>query len=458
MPVFAHLDMESEVQVNDRTRIDASKSFVTNGEGGSFSNLTVKPGLEQIDIQIFATRAADRFLDWEFSSLSVDVDSTNDKIDFVEATVEKTASIAHGTYSLSELASEIQTKMLAAGDNAYSVSFDDDDKLTISADAAFDLSFDGTNKNTLLTSQLFFDQDAVDSKTSYTSDRVEYGIKKVTAVAGDDRLQTQKITCTGNTAHALAGKYFYLWSAMNTQGFYMWFSDGTGSDPGISGFSGEIVGITNGDTAAQVATALAETINGLGEFTASASGTVVTIVSALTGYGLPAREGVGTGFTFEVETYGQSEATDIQYIKVYSELGDRLFSKDSDLEAEEPGIRKYVKAGKNTFNDMHRLAQRKILEFLDRNGFVNMFQEKFTKWDLIDISEVSEWSRYMVMRMIFEASVTGKDDIFQTKRDEYEDYERDSRNRALLRIDVDKSKTLEIGEGLDIKSTRLFFR
>lgn len=460
MPIFVHLDGEKKVQINDKTRLDASKTYSTNNET-EFDKITIRPSLDEVDYDVYAEKASSRYLDWEFQDFKIDIDSTNNKIDFSEDAGATTlsATITGGTYTPAALATEVKTGLEASGALTYTVSFDEEDKLTISSTARFDLVLDGPNRNSLLTKQLYFDESELSSKTSYTSGRVESLQRQIRLTAGEDRYQVQTITCAANTSNALNNDYFFIWSGEDAVKYYAWFnSSAGGNDPSISGATGIEVAVTNGDTAAQVATALASALDAHADFSASALGTVVTVTNSDIGWATPAQEGLGTGFTFAVTTEGQTQVEENFYVSVYSELGDSLFSSDADLQMEEQDIRRWVPPGKNSFKYVHRRAQEKILEYLDREGYVDIFGHKYTKWAIKDHSEVKEWAMYMVLRMIFEGISNATDDVFRQKRTVYESDEIAARQRAILRLDTDGDGVVTEDEGLDPHTVRLVFR
>lgn len=464
MPIFPHLDLESSVQVNDRTRFDASKSFITQVETG-FSSMQVRPQADELAYEIYNATATNRFLDWEFDSMKVDIDSSNNKIDFEEALGEVTATLTTGSYTLAALAAEMQTQLNAAGLLTYTVTVDVNDKLTVSADGNFSLLLHGTNQNVCLTKDLFFELDPNDpaeqltDKNSFTTGRVECLKRKVSLYVGEDKFQVQTVQALVNTAAVLQNKYFFLWSALNAVKYYVWFnSDTTGVDPAVPGATGIEVAVTTGDTAAQVATSIAAAVNAEADFSATSLSTIVTITNAAIGWASSAKEGLGTGFTFAVTTQGQTQKSESYYIKVFSEQGDQLFSNDSDLSSEEADIKKWVAPGRNSFNDVHRRAQENILADLDREGFVNTYGFKYKKRDIKDITEFKEWSRYMALRMIFEGIKNSTGDVFKDKRDVYESEEIKARNRAIMRIDTNRDGRVDIDEGLDGSSGRIYFR
>lgn len=454
--IFAHIDNESSVQANDKTRLDGSKTFSTINET-VFNKLWIKPGSDESLINIYNTKVFDRVLDWEFNNFYIDIDSTNNKIDFDETGVTLTATITTGTYSLSTLAIEIKTALEIAGALTYTVSFDADHKLTISSTTSFDLVLDGTNKNNLFISQMFFDIEELTDRSIYTSERTEYLTRKISIIAGENRFQDQDITAVANTSDVLSGKYFFLYSSLDAVIYYVWFDSGASIDPAPSGATGIQVLIASGDSAIVVATAAAVAINALADFVSTSSLAVISVTNATIGWATPAYD-INTLFIFSVVTEGQTQVSDVSYIKVYSELGDHLFSSDQDLIDEESDIMKWVPKGKNTFKNVHRRAQEKILEYLDRHGFTDIFENKYTKWAIKDFSEVNEWSRYMTLRMIFEDISNAPADVFKAKRTVYESEEIQARQRAILRLDTDNDGEADPWEGLGKNTMKLGFR
>lgn len=464
MPIFPHLDLEAKVQVNDRTRFDASKSFITNNETG-FSSIQIRPSADEIAYEVYDADVRNRFLDWEYDAMKIDVDTSNNKIDFEESLGEVTATLTSGSYTLSSLATEIQTQLNAAGLLTYVVTVDVNDKLTFSADGNFSLLLHGTNQNVCLTKDLFFELDPNDPdeqltmKNSFTTGRVESLKRKVTLTAGEDINQISTVTCLANTAAALNNKYFFLWSELDGVKYYVWFnSDTTGTDPAITGATGIEVAVTTGDTATAVATAVNSAIDAEVDFIATSALAVVTVTNAQPGWSSAPKEGLGTGFTFEVTTEGQIQKSESYYISVISEKGDALFTTDADLSAEEADIRKWVPPGRNSFKDVHRRAQEAILADLDREGFINTYGYKYQKRDVKDLNEFKEWSLYMVLRMIFEGIKNSTGDVFKEKKATYEAEEIKARNRAILRIDTNRDGRVDIDEGLDGSSGRIYFR
>lgn len=455
MPIFAHIDAEEKIQVNDRTRFDAGKTYSTVNET-EFTYLAIAPGYGGTQIPVYNTDRRRRVLDWEFSEWRFDIDISNQLIDFNEGGSDLTATLTAGSYTFSGLLTEIQTQLNAAGALTYTVANDGNGSIVISATGVFDLVKDGPGRLALCDVISYFEE--YQDKDSYTSNVIEFYPRQVSVYAGVNRAQVQTITCLPNTAAALQNKYFFIWSASDATKYYVWFnSDTIGVDPSISGAIPIAIAITTGDTASAVATAVAAAIHAQADFNATSSSAVVTVTNAANGWATGAQDGT-SGFTFAVTTYGQLQVSDFIHIQTTIDPVDKLFSNDQELELEEPSIRKYVPEGKNSFKNVHRHCQTKILEYLDRQGFINIYGAKYEKEDCVNLQEFREWSRYMALRLIFEGISNASDDVYAKKRDYYSEMEVQARQRAILRIDTDKDGIVDDSEGLDQNSIRLVFR
>jgi hypothetical protein len=290
------------------------------------------------------------------------------------------------------------------------------------------------------------------------SERVEYLKRKVILSVGEDVKQVQTVTCIADVASALGGKYFYLYSAEDAVKYAVWIDvDNLSTPPVLTGVTLIEANITAGASATAVAIAVASAIDAEADFVATSNLAVVTITNAAFGYATSATE-FNSGFAFALVTEGQQLATDSAYVKVFSKLGDGLFSSDDDLRKYEPDILKWCPKGRSSFLDIHRQVQREILDYLDRNGYVDVYRKKFTKWAIKDVTEVNEWARFMALRIIFGGINNSKDDVFIKKSDSYLEKEITARQRAILRLDVDGTGTVEDDEGIDPYSIKLGFR
>lgn len=348
MAIFPILEIEDRLQVNDKTRLNATKSFVTTGST-AISSMQFTPGKNATAITITSATSSDWFLDYAFSSQTVDVDSTNNKLNFKESSSELTATLSDGNYTFAQLASEIQTQLNSAGSLTYTVSYSSTTlKFTIAATAGFSLLLKtGTNVATSIFEEIgfpttddnlgLFDIEDKTGRATYTGAKVEYVNKEITITASD----------------------------------------------------------------------------------------------------------------------GSTTASQAKVMKIYSVEGDKLFSSDSELQSHEDDILKWVRSGRASFLDKHRLAQDHILDELDRAGYTDIYSERLTKDAIVDIQEVREWSKYKTLSFIFESLSNAVDDVFSVKAKKYDDMALKKKDRAMLRLDLTKDGKVDVDEFLSIRSATL---
>ena len=142
-------------------------------------------------------------------------------------------------------------------------------------------------------------------------------------------------------------------------------------------------------------------------------------------------------------------------IEVLSVADDRLFSSDAELVPHEPDILSWVRKGRNSFLDVHRTAQDRILTWLDEHRIWDVNGNKLTKEQIINLEEVNDWSKFMTLRLIFEGISNATDDVFQVKADRYKKMEEAARNRAAFRLDANSDGD-EDANKLDLRSFRIY--
>lgn len=140
-------------------------------------------------------------------------------------------------------------------------------------------------------------------------------------------------------------------------------------------------------------------------------------------------------------------------IQLLSSADDKLFSSDQDLVALEPDILKWVKKGRSSFLDVHRMAQAKILEYLDEAGIRNADGTKISKNEMLDLSEVRPWSRDLTLSLIFRGLSNQVDDVFDAKAKFYMSEAKKRSDRAVLAWDHDKDGQLNEGEQITLTSS-----
>lgn len=132
-------------------------------------------------------------------------------------------------------------------------------------------------------------------------------------------------------------------------------------------------------------------------------------------------------------------------VKAFSEQYSGMLNKDADLQLIENDILQWVPRGKNTFKSIHLQVVNDIIEWFDRKGFVNLYDEKFVISDFYDPSEISYWAKYQALYYIFNSNNNAKDDIFAEKAEKYKKLSNKHRRR-IFRVDLDSNNTLNFDE------------
>lgn len=165
-------------------------------------------------------------------------------------------------------------------------------------------------------------------------------------------------------------------------------------------------------------------------------------------------DGVKTA-TVRVTTDG-SPTTKTITINVVSEANDLLFSNDKDIVSHEVDIFRYLRPGRSSFLDFHRVAQKMILDDLDQRGLTDNQGNKLTAADIYDLEEVSEWSKYLTLNLIFTSVQSELDDVFATKAENYMNMADRQRQRATIRLDLNQDGSVDSRP--DLMSGRLVRR
>jgi len=142
-----------------------------------------------------------------------------------------------------------------------------------------------------------------------------------------------------------------------------------------------------------------------------------------------------------ITTDGAPE-TKSKTLPVITEADDKLFSNDKDLVEQEDDILDYVRDGRNTFIDKHRLAQETILDDLNDANIRDTSGDRLTKDAIVDIKEVNEWSKFHTLMTIFDNQSNVVGDIFDEKARMYEGKMLRAQSNGFLRLDRN-------GNGLD---------
>jgi hypothetical protein len=146
-------------------------------------------------------------------------------------------------------------------------------------------------------------------------------------------------------------------------------------------------------------------------------------------------------------------------INVISEEDDNLYLSDSDIFAIESELRRYLPDGRNSFKNIHREAQSRILNFLDRKRIWNTNGEPYTKYQVNLYGELSKWSLYESLFIIYTDLFVSVGDKFSQKVNDYKELRNYERERAAIRIDKDGNGTFEPEKDIqELKSFRLIKR
>jgi len=143
--------------------------------------------------------------------------------------------------------------------------------------------------------------------------------------------------------------------------------------------------------------------------------------------------------TIEVTTDG-SATTFTKTLTVVTAATDSLWSSDADLIQHEPEIMNYTPEGKSTFLNIHRLAQTRILAWLDEKRIWDNDGNRLTSTD-VDGTDMNEWSKYLTLSYVNEGLSNALDDIFFEKSSRYRALAEKAASRAVLRLDLDNDGT-----------------
>lgn len=131
---------------------------------------------------------------------------------------------------------------------------------------------------------------------------------------------------------------------------------------------------------------------------------------------------------------------------------DMLFSGDDDIKALEPDILKWVPDGRASWLNVHRAAQEKIMDALNKMGIEDSDGLALTAADVVDLDEVKFWSRDLTLALIFKGVQNIKDDVFAEKAKFYFGEASKATSRAKLRLDLDHDGEIEKSESIGFRS------
>jgi hypothetical protein len=159
--------------------------------------------------------------------------------------------------------------------------------------------------------------------------------------------------------------------------------------------------------------------------------------------------------TLEITTDGAPQ-TFTKTLTIISEEDDRLFSSDSDIIPHEDDILNYVIAGRDSFLDKHRIAQERIMTYLNDQRIWDSLGNKLTPSAIMNVDEVRDWSKFLTLSIIFNSISNQAKDIFSLKAKKYEEMANSARSTAVLRLDKNDDSVQD--SNTDVFSARIYRR
>ncbi len=142
-------------------------------------------------------------------------------------------------------------------------------------------------------------------------------------------------------------------------------------------------------------------------------------------------------------------------IQVNSVVDDALFSSDTDLTALEPDILKWVPEGRSSWLNIHRAAQEKIIDWLNKSGVEDKDGLPLTKAAVLSVNEVKFWSRDWALAMIYKGIQNQVGDVFSEKAKFYFAEADKGSHRAKLRLDLNLDGDQKTYESVNMTSRDL---
>lgn len=159
--------------------------------------------------------------------------------------------------------------------------------------------------------------------------------------------------------------------------------------------------------------------------------------------------------TIKLKITTEQNSLEVDYTTtVITENEDKLFSTDEMLYGHEVELKKLKPKGRNSYKYAHRVAQNKIIRYLDGEGITFQSGKPFAKEDLYENEYIQEFSKYQTLVLIFEDLVVRVGDVYREKVNKYTTHLVQAVKNAKLRLDFDDND--EIGEK-EHKNTQMKF-
>ena len=158
-------------------------------------------------------------------------------------------------------------------------------------------------------------------------------------------------------------------------------------------------------------------------------------------------------------TDGTNTVNQTYTLNVISEIEDNLYSNDSQIFAIENELKRYIPSGRNSYKNIHREAQSRILNYLDRKRIWNDDGTAYSKDQLNLTGELQKWSLYETLYIIYSDLFISGGDKFAAKLDDYNKLRNIERDRGAIRIDKDSSGVIDSNSEIqDMKTFRMIIR
>ena len=135
-----------------------------------------------------------------------------------------------------------------------------------------------------------------------------------------------------------------------------------------------------------------------------------------------------------------------------------VFSDDADLKEEVPDVADLLPEGKTSFINFHQAARKDIVTAMRNSGKVKVLdgaRKNLTEFDFLDIDEVSEASKFLVLSKIYAWRSDAVDDKFFQKAEDFKSKYTDKMSLYFVSLDLNDDGIQDEDEVLDINSMPL---
>ena len=158
-------------------------------------------------------------------------------------------------------------------------------------------------------------------------------------------------------------------------------------------------------------------------------------------------------------TDGVNTVTQNFNLEIISVADDNLYSNDSQIFKIESELKKYIDSSRNSYINLHREAQSRILAYLDRKRIWNDDGTAYSKTQVNLQDELQKWSLYETILMIYTDLFVSGGDKFAEKINEYKAMRNTERDRGAIRVDKNNNGIVDAGTEIqELKSFRLIKR